>query len=153
MDQREQATLLSGAAVAALVGILLGGAMRPELIFSDGRPMGPQIFAANSAERSTGPFDPGGSYAAWGGQVPSYVIGTDYAQQAYIEAPPIAEEPRQVANNDIEAPEAVTLTRAAYDEPPLPKVIYPSISGGAAYADDTPPPPPPPEDDPPVIPG
>jgi hypothetical protein len=152
VDQREQATILSGAAMAAVAGILLGGAMRPQLIFGDDRPMGPQMFAAGGGERSTGPFDPGGSYAAWGGQLPSYVIGTDYAQQAYVEAPPIAEERRQVASNDIEAPEAVASARAAYDEPPLPKVVYPSIAGGASYHDEAPPPPPPPDGDP-TIPG
>jgi hypothetical protein len=149
---KDNATFLSGAALAAVVGIMLGGAMQPQLAF-DGRPMGPQMFAAGGGPRSTGPFDSGASYANYGGGIPEYVIGTDYAQAAYIEAPPIAEERRQVARNDAEPPEPASFSHVAYDEPPLPQVTYPSLAGGAAYDDETPAPPPPPEDEPPTITG
>ena len=138
--------------MAAVVGIMLGGSMRPQLIF-DGRPMGPQMFADGGGPRSTGPFDLRDAYAAYGGKLPSYVIGTDYAQKAYVEAPPIAEERQQVAHNDVEEPAPIALARAAYDEPPAPIIVYPSMSGGAAYGGETPPPPAPPEDEPPVITG
>lgn len=147
----EGAVALSGAAMAAVMGIMLGGSMQPQLIF-DGRPMGPQMFADGGGPRSTGPFDLRDAYAAYGGKLPSYVIGTDYAQTAYVEEAPIAEEP-QVAHNDVQEPAPIALARAAYDEPPAPIIVYPSMSGGTAYEGETPPPPAPPEDEPPVITG
>ncbi|MDB5425773.1 MAG: hypothetical protein JWQ29_3189 [Phenylobacterium sp.] len=146
------AAILSGAALAAVAGLMLGGAMRPQLAF-DGRPMGPQMFANGGGPRSTGPFDPGGSYAAYGAELPTYVIGTDYAQQAYVGAPPIAEERRQIARNDVEPPEPAPLARPAYDEPPLPEIVYPSIAGGRSYGEDAPAAPPPPDDAAPTITG
>jgi hypothetical protein len=148
----EGAAILSGAALAAVVGIMLGGSMRPQLIF-DGRPMGPQMFADGGGPRSTGPFDLRDAYANYGGKLPSYVIGTDYAQTAYVEAPPIAEEPRQVARNDVEDPAPVAPTRTTYEEPRAPVVVYPSMTGGTAYEGETAPPPASAQDDPPVITG
>ena len=69
--------LLSGAAAAAITGVLLGGAMRPHLD-ADGRPAGPQMFANWSGVRSTGPFDPGTTFASYQGRVPDHVMGTDW---------------------------------------------------------------------------
>ena len=152
VSTNEGAGILCGAALAAVMGIMLGGSMRPQLIF-DGRPMGPQMFADGGGARSTGPFDLRDAYAAYGGKLPSYVIGTDYAQTAYVEAPPIAEERQQVVHNDVNAPAPITLARAAYDEPPAPIIVYPSMTGGTAYEREAPPPPAPPEDEPPVITG
>jgi hypothetical protein len=146
------AAILSGAALAAVMGILLGGSMRPQLIF-DGRPMGPQMFANGGGPRSTGPFDLRDAYAVYGGKLPSYVVGTDYAQTAYVEAPPIAEDQRQVARDDVEEPAPLTTVRAAYDEPLTPIIVYPSMSGGMAYQGETAPPPALPDDEPPVITG
>lgn len=146
------ATILSGAALAAVAGIMLGGAMRPQLIF-DGRPNGPQMFANGGGPRSSGPFDPGGSYANYSGELPSYVIGTDYAQAAYVAAPPVEEEHQQLASNETPPPEPAALTPATYDEPPAPLVVYPSMAGGRSYDAENPEPPPPPDADPPVITG
>jgi len=146
-NTRQGATLFSGAALAAVLGVMLGGAMQPQLAFGD-RPMGPQMFATGGGQRSTGPFDNGVSYATAGGEIPSYVIGTDYAQQAYVEAPPIAEERRQLARNDDPPQEPATMARGVYDEPAPIEVVYPSVAGGAAYGAE-----PPPEDDPPAITG
>ena len=70
--------LLSGAAAAAISGVLLGGAMQPHLDAADGRPAGPQMFANWSGVRSTGPFDPGTTFASYPGRVPDYVTGTDW---------------------------------------------------------------------------
>ena len=147
------ATILSGAALAAVAGILLGGAMRPQLIFGDDRPSGPQVLANGGGPRSSGPFDPGGSYASYSGNIPEYVIGTDYAQAAYVAAPPIEEGHQKLASNDTPPAEPTTLTHATYDEPPAPLVVYPSLAGGRSYDAETPEPPPPPDDDPPVITG
>ena len=152
VSTNEGAAILSGAALAAVLGIMLGGSMRPQLIF-EGRPMGPQMFADGGGPRSTGPFDLRDAYAAYGGKLPSYVTGTDYAQTAYVEEAPIAEEPQRVAHDDTQAPAPPPLTRAAYGEPPAPIIVYPSVSGGTAYDAETPPPPAPPEGEAPVITG
>jgi hypothetical protein len=144
------AAILSGAALAAVAGILLGGAMRPQLAF-DGRPMGPQMFANGGGPRSTGPFDPAAAYANYRAEIPTYVIGTDYLQQAYVEAAPIAEERPQLAQNDEPPAEPAPLTRATYDDSPLPEVVYPSVAGGRSYEAETPPPPAPPQDEAPTI--
>jgi hypothetical protein len=148
----EGAAILSGAALAAVMGIMLGGAMRPKLIF-DERPMGPQMFAAGGGPRSTGPFDPGGGYAGYSGNIPSYVTGTDAAQAAYVQAPPIAEEQRQVAQNETVHTSPVPLSRAPYYEDPPPLVVYPSEAGGSTYHAETSPPAPPPADPAPTITG
>ena len=146
------AAILAGAAVAAVAGIMLGGAMRPQLIF-DGRPNGPQMFANGGGPRSTGPFDPGGSYASYSGNIPTYVIGTDYAQGAYVAAPPIEDGHQPPAAEEAAPSEPATMTRAMYDDAPPPLVVYPSLAGGRSYDAETPQPPPPPQDDPPVITG
>lgn len=149
----EGATALCGAAFAAVAGIMLGGAMRPQLIF-DGRPMGPQMFADGGGTRSTGPFDLRDAYAAYGGKLPTYVTGTDYAQAAYVDEPPAVEPPQPpAARPEVEAPRPVPLTRAGYEVTRLPLVVYPSEAGGAAYQAETPTPPAPPEDEPPTITG
>ena len=117
-----------------MLGVMLGAAMQPTLGL-DGRPAGPQILTGRSAERSTGPFDPGPSYAAYGSQLPSYVTGTDYQAAAYGVAPP-AEPERRLASNETARPEPVELTHVTHEEPPL-VVVYPSMSGGADYGADT----------------
>jgi hypothetical protein len=145
----EGAAILCGAALAAVAGLMLGGAMRPQLIF-DERPTGPQMFASGGGPRSTGPFDPGGAYADYSGNIPSYVTGTDSAQAAYVQAPPIAEEQRQVAQNDAVKPDPVPSARAPYYEDPPPLVVYPSEAGGSTYRAEAPPPE---GDEAPTIPG
>jgi hypothetical protein len=152
LSTNEGAAILSGAALAAVLGIMLGGSMRPQLIF-DGRPMGPQMFANGGGPRSTGPFDLRDAYATYGGKLPTYVTGTDYAQTAYIEEAPVAEEPRQVAHTTAENPAPMTLARAAYDEPPAPIIVYPSMTGGSQYDNQTQPPPASSEDEAPTITG
>lgn len=127
--------------------------MRPQLIF-DGRPMGPQMFADGGGTRSTGPFDLRDAYAAYGGKLPTYVTGTDYAQAAYVDEPAAVEEPNPApARSEAETPRPVPLTRAGYEVTRLPLVVYPSEAGGAAYQAETPTPPAPPEDEPPTITG
>ena len=147
---KESATLLAGAAVAAVLGIMLGGTMQPQLIF-DGHPLGPQMSASGGGARSAGPFDQGGSNTAYPAGMPSYVVGTDHAQAAYDAAAPIAEDlaPRDDAVGDEPEPTPpAPLARAPYDEPPLPEVVYPSVGGGPSYDAETPQPPPPPKDEP-----
>jgi hypothetical protein len=154
----EGAAILSGAALAAVLGVLLGGSMRPQLIF-DGRPMGPQIFAEGGGARSTGPFDMRDAYAAYGGKLPTYVTGTDYLQAAYVDEPAVdepaaAEEPQPAAREQTETQPPAPVARAAYGEPRGPVVIYPSEAGGFVYRAAAPPsaaPPAPPQEDPIVV--
>ena len=75
--------LLAGLAVAAVAGLMMGSAMRPDLQLGD-RPEGPQIFTGETAERSTGPFDDGAAFASYRGKAPDYVYGTDWKRQANI---------------------------------------------------------------------
>ena len=125
--------LLSGAAAAAIAGVLLGGAMQPHLDAADGRPAGPQMFANWSGVRSTGPFDPGTTFASYQGRVPDYVMGTDWKkamtwpdERAAVSAPS-----REVAQGDDPPAQApVVLARAAYEDLPPIAHGYPSLGGG-----------------------
>lgn len=140
-------TLLAGVGMAAAAGLLLGGAMKPNL-GGDERPEGPQIFAGWSGVRSTGPFDPGPGFASYQGQVPDYVIGTDWKADAYAFTDEVAYEPPPPADEAPDAPYAEDLPQVEpYQEPPRTEPLYPSLAGGARYASDRAPaalPPPPP---------
>ena len=125
--------LLIGAGVALTAGFLMGSAMKPDLL-ADHRPEGPQTFAGWNGE-STGPFDPGVSFAAYRGKVPDYVIGTDAlrASQPVAYHEEVQAEPVEVAAND-PMPQADDYTAIAYHEAPPEPVTYPSLDGGTAYA-------------------
>ena len=121
---------LAGAGLALVAGLLLGGAMQPQLYEGD-RPAGPQMIADFAGERSTGPFDPGTTFAAYHGQTPDYVLGTDWkktmtwpGERASVSAPS-----RETAADDAPA----MLTQVAYVDPPAlaPIHAYPSLGGGA----------------------
>jgi hypothetical protein len=133
MTRTDLTVFLSGAAVALTAGVLLGGAMQPHLDRDDSRPAGPQMFAAWDGH-STGPFDPGESnvtLAAYHGNPPDYVLGTDWKKamtwpdeqaavsarrEAAPEPPPPAEPPP-------------VLARVVYEGPPPPTHDYPSMNG------------------------
>jgi hypothetical protein len=124
--------LFTGVATAAMAGLLLGGMMKPNL-GGDDRPEGPQIFAGWSGVRSTGPFDPGMTFADYQGKVPDYVVGTDW--QAYAWKDEIAYDPAPVRddydNTPPEAPREYAQMR--WQEPARVEPLYPSVSGGVAY--------------------
>jgi hypothetical protein len=126
-------TVLAGAGIAAAAGLLMGAAAKPELNVDD-RPEGPQIMAGWSGVRSTGPFDDGATFASYNGQIPDYVLGTDWKKSLTPAASP--PEPRQrLARNDEPAPaDDLGFTHAAYDEPPRAPPVYPSVAGGADLA-------------------
>ena len=131
-------SVLAGAGVALVTGLLMGAIAKPELA-ADGRPAGPQILAGWSGVRSTGPFDDGATYAAYNGQIPDYVLGTDWKKS--LQPPVFAPEPEprmpetKLASND-DLPK-LPLTPAAYDDRPAPEVIYPSMQGGSPSSADT----------------
>jgi hypothetical protein len=126
----------SGMAMAATAGLLLGGMMKPNLVQGD-RPIGPQIFTGWSAARSTGPFDDGRSWAAYGGQVPDYVTGTDWNKAATYAPMDVAYDPAETPDYYQEAAaDAPSYPKPTYQEPPREPPTYPSVSGGMAYAAD-----------------
>jgi len=129
-------SLLSGIALAATAGMLMGAAMKPTLDLGD-RPAGPQMYAGWSGTRSTGPFDDGMAFAGYSGKVPDYVLGTDmqkaavWAQDSQAAA---YEAPIEIAAAETE-PQPVAFTAApSVDEPAAEPATYPSMAGGVAYA-------------------
>ena len=122
---------LAGAGIALVAGLALGGLMQPHLYDGD-RPSGPQMFAGWAGTRSTGPFDPGTTFASYSGPAPDYVIGTDWKKTMAWPSEPAAVSPpeRQIARYDAPtADDPPPLTRAAYEEPPAPAHDYPSMVG------------------------
>lgn len=149
-------SVLAGAALATMAGIVLGGAMRPQLIF-DGKPLGPQMMATGGGARANGPLDDSAAYANYSASIPDYVTGTDYVQPSYAQAtyvqpaPPARQDRGKMAHNDEAPPQrSFNYARSAYDEPRT-EIVYPSVYGGSAYEREAPLPPPPPEDDEPAI--
>jgi len=136
METSKVNAIYAGAGVAAAVGLLLGAAMKPDLGMDD-RLIGPQIVAGAAGGRSSGPFDDGGfSYAAYGGKVPDYVLGTDYKAEALTPIEASAPQPamttrREAASNDDNV-ETLAFTRADYGDEARQPASYPSIAGGAA---------------------
>lgn len=142
MEQKTLRSLYAGAAVACVSGLLMGAAMKPTLNVGD-RPEGPQMFAGWSGARSTGPFDDGATFAGYQGQVPDYVVGTDWKREiAWQEAEAADPEPRDVAANEA-PPEHAPLRPAVFEEPAREAPVYPSMAGGMAYGTAAPAPPPP----------
>jgi hypothetical protein len=120
-------TVLGGAGVALAMGLMLGGAMRPNLA-EDDRPAGPQTILGKSALRSTGPFDPGSVDAGYIGAIPDYVMGTDLKKAVSWpdERPAASASPRASGAEEISP---VVFARAADVELPPAAARYPSLGG------------------------
>lgn len=131
-----------GVAVAALAGLMLGGALKPTLA-DRGGPEGPQQLQPASGERVAF-IDSRSSFASYPDGLPDYVIGTDWLQPAeapVLEAPPELEEPvYEVAAWEPPPP------HETYEEPePEPsEPAYPSMGGDILHGLSRPPPPGPP---------
>ncbi|MFC3069267.1 hypothetical protein [Phenylobacterium soli] len=130
-------TVLTGAGIALTAGLLMGAVAKPDLR-ADDRPEGPQVIAGWAGVRSTGPFDDGQTFASYQGQLPDYVLGTDWKKSL---APPPELRPIRVARSDDAPPppEPVVMTAAAYEEPGRDPV-FPSLQGGQPYGMDLLPP-------------
>ncbi|HEX4709742.1 hypothetical protein [Phenylobacterium sp.] len=125
--------LFAGTAMALAGGVLLGGAMRPNLgAADDGRPAGPQMFASWSGTRSTGPFDPGTTFASYGGKVPDYVLGTDWKKATAWpdERTAVSAPSREITSSEASPDEPVIVARTDYEDLPPATYDYPSLSGG-----------------------
>jgi hypothetical protein len=133
----------SGVGLAAAAGLLLGGAMRPELGFGDA-PGGPQMLAGVSGVRG---YDQGGAaWTSYDGQPPEHVIGTDWLKPPVWSGDIVLPE-ADSAHFDVVMVEPEPLPvrpPPAWDEPPREPVRYPSMAGGAVHGADLPPPPTPP---------
>lgn len=136
-------TLYAGAGLALTAGLLLGAAMRPQLV-TDARLGGPQTFAARAGTRAAAPTDDKLGYAGYSSRIPAYVVGTDAQRaapdavaepptpQAYPESyyvSPIGDEP---SGPPAEIGEARDVVQGAQAE----HIAYPSLDGGPAYDED-----------------
>lgn len=135
-----------GMAIATVAGLVIGGASKPDI-----REMtdldGPQLLSGQSGERLGPGFRQTASWTSYGGQVPDYVIGTDWIQSAYPVEVAQAEpepEPTPVAKED--AP--VRWTPAKYESEPAPPPSYPSMGGDILAGLETARPPPAPQETP-----
>lgn len=134
--------IFQGIAVAAASGLLMGGAIKPNLTYGEG-PLGPQLLLAPSGERDE-PFGGGVGFASYGGDVPDYVLGTDWTEANS----PLYETADYAYKDEFTAPEPVETAyapvvvrrpepiRVAYAAPE--PVAYPSTHGGVVPVRDTP---------------
>jgi hypothetical protein len=109
-------------------GLLLGAAMKPDLT-ADDRPSGPQIVADEADVPPTGPFDDHVNYASYGGRMPDYVLGTDWAGRTTEPVPRTPHRRRAAAEPIIETP---PLAPPPYGQT---RVALPSGGPAAAYED------------------
>ncbi|HZZ67203.1 MAG TPA: hypothetical protein VFE18_03430 [Phenylobacterium sp.] len=131
---------LAGAAVSLAAGLLLGGALQPNLDAGDPRPAGPQMVASWTDGHSTGPFDPGMTLASYPTPAPDYVMGTD-AKKAMAwpnERAAVSQPSSDVADDTADASATLAL---ADDDTPAPaaaaqptRASYPSLGGEAKSA-------------------
>ena len=116
----------------------MGSAMKPELGAFD-RPAGPQMVSEAPDAEPIGPFDDRLAYADYSGQIPEYVLGTDWTKllQAPLPVSAAEAEPSGDAGYEYATPQAEvgTFTTADYRTPVEAPVSFPSLDGGAAYED------------------
>lgn len=138
-----------GMAAAAVIGLGLGGAMKP-VLFTGGGPEGPQSLGPQSGARNYDEADGGLSFAAYRYGVPEYVIGTDWTRPRdasppstdWERAPPL-EYPESAPSVDASAQPAAYHAPAPEPES-APEPNYPSMGGEVVARLDVPPPPAPP---------
>ena len=114
-----------GVAVAALLGLAVGAAVKPTSaeLGQGAAPMEPTTLSETSGEAA-----PDNAYAAYHGRLPDYVIGTDWAHPKL----PVAYEPPPALSQPLETAEAsppLPTTPARYEEPPEPAAPLPSQGG------------------------
>jgi len=130
--------LAMGAAVASLAGLMLGGAMRPNL--DEHEATGPRILMGEHVERTLpAAYDRG--VGAYQGELPEYVVGTDWTRPRAVpvmQADPLPEEAGETVV--YEAAPVLRVASPTYREP-APEPLYPSLRGNTPYESDLPPPP------------
>jgi hypothetical protein len=138
--------IYAGAALAVMAGLALGGAVQPPLTDSI---LAPQQEMAGGGTRNYASAT-SRDVGAYPGQVPDYVIGTNYTQPLLVadpQAPNYADEAEPTAYAAAEyahSAEAVELTPARWDDEARAEPVYPSQQGNAYNPSDLPPAPEPP---------
>ena len=132
-----------GAGLAVVVGLAMGGAVQPQL--ADGI-LAPQQAWANGGMRTYAAATTR-DVGAYPGQVPEYVIGTNYTRPLPVPEQVLAYEERaEPTAYDIaeHARTAEAVAPARWENEPEAEPIYPSQDGNAFNPSDLPPPPEPP---------
>lgn len=125
-------SLFYGIGVATLSGLMLGGALRPEIVMD--RIGGPQIALGDTGRIAYGDYEGGTTHYPNG--PPDYVIGTDhlYAQVAYEPAIAYEPEPAYAEADWRGASDLPAIEPASYTPEPTQTydavVHYPSQGGG-----------------------
>jgi hypothetical protein len=111
----------------------MGAAMKPDLA-ADDRPAGPQVIAEGPQAPPSGPFDDRAAHASYGGEIPEYVLGTDWKKltQAQSTGGLYLDDGYAAAADEAPAAEVGTYAAAVYREPAAASA---SLDGDAAYAD------------------
>lgn len=144
---RDLKTLFSGVAVAAVSGLLMGGALYPDL--DQDKVEGPQILMTGGGPRGE-PMLSDAGVGGYAGRVPDYVVGTDSLKppQYQVLAYQDRAEPQQAdtgETGDVMAYEApIQAQPASWRDEPRDAPRYPSQAGNVAYETDLPAPPEPP---------
>ena len=121
--------LFYGIAISAAAGLLTGGFMRYSERPWDEIPEGPQILVSGPSARNADPGGYGGAVlTGYSGEVPEYVVGTDWLQPAVYEVaydepayePVVYEHPIR---------EAATETPVQAPAPEMTRTVYPSVDG------------------------
>jgi len=142
---RDARFLIRGVGLAAVAGLLMGAALRPDL--NDHEIGGPQQLIGGGGPRQVAEIqDPG--VAGYAGAVPDYVVGTDYlrAREPVMVAARTETPEPQVPVYDSPDDLPLRVTHATWRDEPRPPPRYPSEAGNEVYDSDLPAPPPEPED-------
>lgn len=132
IDETDLRKLLAGAAGVAVVGLLCGAAMQPQLR-APGDVEGQQIQAGVSGVRT--PYDGTIAYSSYANGVPDYVIGTDWLQPPQYDLHQELPEPEyHDYASSFDEPAYEPAVVATWEEPPREPPRYPSIDGGSAYS-------------------
>ena len=145
---RDLKSLFTGSAMAVVAGLLAGGLMYPELR-GPGDLGGPQLQAGVAGPRNA-VYGGSANWASYNGEVPEYVIGTDwlrppeYAEGSGEDEAPPEEETVVYAADVGDTTEVAAQNWVEADPQP---VSFPSTGGGVPYGADLPRPPAPPAAD------
>ncbi len=148
IHDRDLKTLAVGVAVAAVSGLLMGGALHPDLDAEGLK--APQLEAPGGGHRTEVAAADAG-VAAYDGRVPDYVIGTDTLNPPQVQTLAAAEpSPEDTADaghaSDVMAYAAPQIEPARWQDEPREAPRYPSERGNVVYAADVAAAPPPPPD-------
>lgn len=119
--------LFQGVAIAAAAGLICGGVVKYRPRPAPDTPEGPQMLVSGPSARSAYPEYGGAVLTGYGGELPEYVVGTDWLLPV-SDAPAPDEPPAPAGGQAIRA--AARQTPAPYAPPPERTLtVYPSVDG------------------------